>query len=275
MDVIAATLDATHAGSYAELRAFAGAWGLTQPRILAMFIAVPLFARQLMPGLLRFGLAGGIGLIAAPPLVAQLDQVPQGLALALWVSKEAGLGFVLGLVLAIPFWAFEAAGFFIDNQRGASIAATLNPLTGNDSSPMGQLFNQAFIVFVLVSGAFGLLLSVLYESFLLWPVLDWRPAFAADGAALWLGQLDALVRTAIVWSAPVIVAMFLAELGLALVSRFAPQLQVFFVALPVKSALALLVLVVYMGTLLQYAGEWTREQWGGGNGFLQRVLTLR
>ena len=144
--------------SYADLRALAAAWGLTQPRILAMFIAVPLFARQLMPGLLRFGLAGGIGLLAAPPLLSQLDQVPQGLALGLWVTKEACLGFVLGFVLAIPFWAFEAAGFFIDNQRGASIAATLNPLTGNDSSPLGQLFNQAFIVFVLVSGAFGLLL---------------------------------------------------------------------------------------------------------------------
>lgn len=259
-------------GSYAELRALAAAWGLTQPRILALFIAVPLFARQLMPGLLRFGLAAGIGLLAAPPLLSQLDQVPQGLALGLWIVKEAGIGFVLGFLLAIPFWAFEAAGFFIDNQRGASIAASLNPLTGNDSSPMGQLFNQAFIVFVLVSGAFGLMLQVVYESFALWPVLQWRPVFPAEGPALWLGQLDALVRVAVVWSAPVVVAMFLAELGLALVSRFAPQLQVFFLAMPVKSGLALLVLAVYMGTLFQYAGDWTREQWSGSAGFLQRVL---
>ncbi len=267
------------AATYTELRSFALAWGLTQPRILALFIAVPLFARQLMPGLLRFGLAGGLGLLAAPPLLAQLDQVPQGLALALWVVKETGLGFVLGFVLAIPFWAFEAAGFFIDNQRGASIAASLNPLTGNDSSPLGQLFNQAFIVFVLVSGAFSLLLGLLYESFVLWPVLQWQPTglgvAPAEGAARWLGQLDALVGTAIVWSAPVIVAMFLAELGLALVSRFAPQLQVFFLAMPIKSALALLVLAVYMGTLFGYAGDWTRERWLGGAVWLQQALNPR
>lgn len=260
------------AAAYAELRAFATAWGLTQPRILALFVALPLFARALMPGLLRFGLAGGLGLLAAPPLLAQLDQVPQGLALALWVTKEAALGFALGLVLALPFWAFEAAGFFIDNQRGASISATLNPLTGNDSSPLGQLFNQAFIVFVLTGGAFALLLSTLYESYALWPVLRWQPTFAEGGAALWLGQLDALVRTALLWSAPVIVAMFLAELGLALVSRFAPQLQVFFLAMPVKSGLALLVLALYMGTLLGYAGEWTRELFGGANRFLGGTL---
>ena len=264
------------AAAYTELRGWATAWGLTQPRILALFIAVPLFARQLLPGLLRFGLAGGIGLLVAPPLVAQLHLVPQGPALLLWVLKESALGFALGFLLALPFWAFEAAGFFIDNQRGASIAATLNPLTGNDSSPLGQLFNQAFIVFVFASGAFGLLLTVVYDSFVLWPALQWQPApLAADGAALWLGQLDALVRTAIVWSAPVIVAMFLAELGLALVSRFAPQLQVFFLAMPVKSALAMLVLAVYMGTLLGYAGEWTRESWSGAARWLQHALTLR
>lgn len=260
------------AAAYAELRGFAAAWGLTQPRILALFVAVPLFARQLLPGLLRFGLAAGLGLLAAPPLAAALDQVPQGLALALWVTKEAALGFALGFVLALPFWAFEAAGFFIDNQRGASIAATLNPLTGNDSSPLGQLFNQAFIVFVLGSGAFGLLLAALYESYALWPPLSWRPQLAPGSAALWLGQLDALVRSALLWSAPVIVAMFLAELGLALVSRFAPQLQVFFLAMPIKSALAMLVLALYAATLLGYADEWTRETLAGATRRLGQAI---
>jgi type III secretion protein T len=48
------------------------------------------------------------------------------------------------------------------------------------------------------------------------------------------------------------VAMFLAELSLALVSRFAPQLQVFFLAMPIKSALALLVLILYTGTLFDF-----------------------
>jgi type III secretion protein T len=73
-------------------------------------------------------------------------------------------------------------------------------------------------------------------------------------------------------SAPAIIAMFLAELGLALVSRFAPQLQVFFLAMPIKSALALFVLVMYMGTLLDYSGEWMREHWRSVIPFLQRTI---
>jgi len=62
----------------------------------------------------------------------------------------------------------------------------------------------------------------------------------------------------LLFAAPAIVAMFLAELGLALVSRFTPQLQVFFLAMPIKSALALLVLVLYMSTLFEYAGDTVR-----------------
>ena len=122
------------------------------------------------------------------------------------------------------------------------------------------------------AGAFGLLLQALYRSYELWPVLHWRPVFAANGAVLWLGQLDVLVRTAILWSSPVIVAMFLAELGLALVSRFTPQLQVFFLAMPIKSALAMLVLAGYMGLLLGYAGDWTQAVFGGATQFLGSTL---
>jgi len=74
------------------------------------------------------------------------------------------------------------------------------------------------------------------------------------------------------FAAPVLVAMFLAEVGLALVSRFAPQLQVFFMAMPIKSALAMLVLMLYASALFDHAAgqvqtlggilPWLREQWG-------------
>jgi len=62
----------------------------------------------------------------------------------------------------------------------------------------------------------------------------------------------------VVLSAPLIVAMFLAEFALALVSRFAPQLQVFFLAMPIKSALAVLLLIFYgpilFGDIMTYDG---------------------
>ena len=247
--------------TYAQTKSFLIALVWTQPRILAMFIAIPIFNRQIMPGMLRFALAAGFGALVAPSLMPAIEITGFGpVEVILLLAKEAFVGFVLGYLIAIPFWAFEAVGFFIDNQRGASISATLNPLTGNDASPLGILFNQAFIVFFLVVGGFLLMLDVLYDSYRLWNVLSWFPTLHQESVPLFLDQLARLVHIAVLLSAPAIVAMFLAEIGLALISRFVPQLDVFFLAMPIKSALAILVLLVYLPTLFDYGFEYIRAQ---------------
>ena len=242
--------------SLGDITSFLLALAWTVPRILGLFVAIPVFPRSVLPGILRLGVAAGFGLIVAPSLIpfvkgAGLD----GPQIALLVVKEAFVGFVLGCLIAVPFWAFEAIGFLVDNQRGASIASTLNPLTGNDSSPLGILFNQAFIVFFFISGGFVLMLDVLYESFRLWAVFSWFPHFRAESMPVLIHQILRLVELSLLLSAPMIVAMFLAEMGLALVSRFVPQLQVFFLAMPIKSALAFLVLVLYFSTILDYSRD--------------------
>lgn len=249
--------------TYTQARAFLIALACTQPRILAMFIAIPIFNRQIMPGLLRYAIAAGIGVMVAPTLVPEVTVANFGAAqiLAL-VVKEAFIGFTLGYLIAIPFWAFEGIGFFVDNQRGASISSTLNPLTGNDTSPLGILFNQAFIVFFLVAGGFGMMLDALYDSFKLWDVFTWAPTLHAGTIPLMLEQFARIVRIAVLLSAPAIVAMFLSEVGLALISRFVPQLDVFFLAMPIKSALAVVVLLLYLPTLFHYGTEYLSEQRG-------------
>ena len=61
-----------------------------------------------------------------------------------------------------------------------------------------------------------------------------------------LGAVDGMLRVTVVISAPVIIVMFLATLGLGLVNRTAPQLNVFFLSMPVKSALGIAMLAVYL-----------------------------
>jgi type III secretion protein T len=245
---------------YEQASSYLVALAYTQPRILGMFVAVPIFNRQLVPGMLRFAVAAAFGAFAAPQLVPILATTDFGtLQIVMLLLKEVFIGFTLGLLIAIPFWAFEAIGFFIDNQRGASVAATLNPLTGNDSSPLGILFNQAFIVFFFLSGGFVLMLELLYDSFALWNVLTWMPQLRPETMELMLDQLNKIVRLALLLGSPAIVAMFLSEVGLALVSRFVPQLQVFFLAMPIKSAIAMLVLMLYMATLFEYGYTYVEE----------------
>jgi len=237
--------------SLAEIKSFLWAWAFTQPRLLAMITLLPVFNQQLIPSLLRYAIAGAFGLFAAPLVLSTFPtQEISAVTLLAVVVKEAFVGFVMGYFFAIPFWLFQAIGFFIDNQRGASIGATLDPLTGNDSSPLGEMFLQAFIVFLLTAGGLQLILGSLYDSYRLWPIFTWMPVLSEASVPLMLDQLDRLVRMAVVLASPVLIVMFMAEIGLALISRFVPQLQVFFIAMPVKCALAFMVLSMYIGTLL-------------------------
>lgn len=223
---------------------------LAMPRFLAAFALLPLFTAQQLPGMLRFAVAGALSLFVVPTVLAgsPIGGVAAGM-LMLLILKEVFLGVILGFIFAVPFWAFEAVGFLIDNQRGAGMGAMLNPESGQDSSPLGMLFAQAFIVLFLVSGGLFVFLDVIYDSFLLWDVWQWRPLLSVDAATLALAQMDRLVRLAFLLSAPVILAMFLAEWSLALVSRYVPQLQVFFLAMPIKSALAIWILILFAGAL--------------------------
>jgi type III secretion protein T len=228
---------------YSGMQNYLISLGVVQARLMPLFLLMPFMNRQMVPRTLQFGIAAGLGLLVAPTI--SVDQMPSGLALIALLLKESILGLMLGYVAAIPFW--------IDNQRGASMAATLNPLTGHDTSPLGILFGFAFITYYMAVGGVQVMLTMIFDSYRLWPPLSFWPDFArADWADLLMGQLNFLLRAAMLLAAPVMVAMFMAELSLALVSRFAPQLQVFFLAMPIKSALALLVLILYTGTLFDF-----------------------
>ena len=186
----------------------------------------------------RFG-----GAFAICPALTE-SMIP-GVARRWWMfglvaAKEALLGALIGFFAAIPFWVAENVGNFIDNQRGATMGEVYSPLNGSQVSTTGIFFTQIVSTLFFVGGAVFIFLGALYKSYLLWPVFgDWG-ALAPGAGGVALGALDGMLRTTVVISAPVIILMFLATLGLGLVNRTAPQLNVFFLSMPVKSALATL-----------------------------------
>ncbi|SMP44865.1 type III secretion protein T [Noviherbaspirillum suwonense] len=219
-----------------------------------------MFNRQALPGMLRIGVAGGLALFLVPGLIDPAMAVERGTGEIIAICfKEALIGFLLGFIIAMPIWAFEVMGAFVDNQRGASIAQTLNPLTGHESSPLGDLFSQTIVVLLFITGGFTLILAAIQDSYRLWPVLSFFPDLDASTPAFLLSQLDRMMRLAIVMSAPIMFAMLLAEIGLAIVSRFVPQLQVFFLAMPIKSGIAIFMFSIYVAVLFDYSIDAVRN----------------
>jgi type III secretion protein T len=147
----------------------------------------------------------------------------------------------------------QAAGTLIDNQRGAAIASSIDPLQGHEAAPLGLLFSQAFITYFFSIGGFLIITMLLYRSYVIWPITEMIPIGTPEFPRLILGVLDLGMKLAFILAAPIIAIMFIAEFALAMVSRFAPQVQVFILAMPIKSALAMIVLLFYMPLMFSFA----------------------
>jgi type III secretion protein T len=227
---------------------------LVQARLMPLFLLLPFFNRNMVPRTAALGIAAAVGLIVVPTISpTAVDSIDADFIFLM--IKEAFLGLVLGFLCALPFWIIEGIGFIVDNQRGASMAAVINPMTGNDSSPTGMMLGMAFVTYFFTIGGMTLLIQVIYDSYRLWPADSYWPALNLDTGGILFSQINRLMTITLILASPVLVLMFLIEIGLALISRFAPQLQVFFLAMPIKSAVGLFMLILFVASLFDFGAN--------------------
>ncbi len=236
---------------------------LSIPRIFAFLSVSQLFNSSIIPGMARNAVIVALLFVVVPANMQLADEFDRSIPrFAILFAKEYAVGFLLGFLVSWIFWALEAAGSLIDNQRGTAIASSVDPLQGEEASTLGNLFSLAFVTYIFVTGSVLSLLGILYQSFALWPVSKMLPIVSEAFPALVLGIFDNAMRTMFILAAPVVAVMFLAEFSLAMISRFAPQVQVFILAMPIKSALAIMMLLFYASIMFKFADR--RLQFGDG-----------
>jgi flagellar biosynthetic protein FliR len=224
-------------------------------RIAGIFIQAPLFNSR------SFFMAGKIALIIwtsailwfVTPVAAALPTTLAGFVLTL--AAEVAVGFLIGFVANILFIAIQSAGEIIDMQMGLSVAQALDPVFGAVISVIGRLiFFVALIVFIAFDGH-HLLLAAFHNSFTLLPAGQ----IANFGNAALVEQLGALGTglwlTAIKIAAPVILLIFLADFSFGIVSRVAPQVNVFMLGFQVKPILGLFGISLLAPFIVKYIGR--------------------
>lgn len=236
------------------VRAWLYAVALAPARIAPLFVILPVFAKVRLSGFLRSALALSMSLIVIPPIAAAIAlDPPGGITLVVLMLKEALLGLIIALVFGVVFWGFEAAGNFLDFQRGGSIATDqTNP---DQALVTGSFFGIVFGTYFVLAGGLITVLGSIYDSYMVWPVLDFLPDFNDGAIDYFLGLLDRIMALGLVVAGPIIIIMFAAEISLALLTRISPQLNVFILALGVKSAIMFLFLPLYMAFLLERFGQ--------------------
>lgn len=231
------------------------------PRLFMLVQVAPFMGGNILTGQLRTTVVFACYLVLHPAIVASLPET-QGLSpstFALYgaiLVKETLIGMLLGYLSGMLFWTIQCAGFFIDNQRGASMAEGADPLSGEQTSPLGSFFFQSAVYLFFSTGAFLALLGVVYASYEIWPVTQLIPLSVFKDIHLPLffaGRVSWLLLMMLLLSGPIVVACLLTDVSLGLINRFASQLNVYVLAMPIKSGVAAFLMLFYFMMLLSNA----------------------
>jgi len=238
------------------------------PAIGATFLLI--FARtgtmmMLMPGIGEQNVSPRMRLTIAVILAAVLlplhradyhfDAGALGPAIVMLVD-EIVIGAVLGLTARLTISALDVAGSVIAQQLGLGFVTSIDPTQGEQGAILGNFLTLLGVTLFFATDMHYLVIAALNDSYTLFAPGE-VPA-SGDVAALVTKTVSGAFRIGIQLSAPFLIFGLLFNLGLGVLSRLMPQMQVFFVALPASISIGLLFLILMLGSMmglfLDYAG---------------------
>jgi flagellar biosynthetic protein FliR len=236
------------------------------PALAAAFILV--FARvgtmlMLLPGLGELNVPVRIRLTVALLLAAVLLPLHQGAyrldlnsfgPLIAMLGEEMFVGAVLGLSVRLITSSLQVAGAVIAQQMGLGFVTAIDPTLGQQSVIVGNFLAMLGVTLIFATDLHHLAIAALNDSYLLFA--PGEIPLPGDVAALTTSTAARAFRIGIQLSAPFLVFGLLFNLGLGVLSRLMPQMQVFFVGLPLSILLGLVVLLLVLGAMMTlFLGE--------------------
>ena len=214
------------------------AYVLAGIRILAWLAIVPPFSSKAVPAVAKVLLAVGLAFALTPSL--HLTSVPRdAVELAGFALQEVLLGATMGFTTYLVFAAVQAAGDLIDVFGGFSLAMAFDPLSLNTNSVFGKLFQMLAMMLLFATNAHLIVIGGLLETFHKMPVGSvWQ---AADVTQVVTVAFGVFFTSAVQIALPLVGVLFLADLGLALLTKVAPQLNAIGIMFPAKIGLTLMV----------------------------------
>ncbi len=220
---------------------------LIMARTMAWLYAAPVFSDRGFSTFARTTTALGLSLFLTSLISPASLTSPTSAAstatlggFALLAAGQIAAGLVMGWVASTLLAAFEAAGSIIDLNSGFALSALFDPQSGNQVAVFSRFTRLLFVTLLFATGAFRQLISGFILSFDVVP-LDKMPQFSFD-ISLVVDLLSTMLLASLQIAAPVLGALFLTEVTLAIAQRFAPTTNVFIVGLPAKTLITLLVL---------------------------------
>ena len=212
---------------------------LASVRILAWLAIVPPFSSRAVPGMAKVVLSLGLALAVGPSIAP--TEIPTGnYALAASLVTQVAVGSAMGMVTFMLFSAIAAAGSLIDVFGGFSLAQGFDPLGMNSNTVFGTFHQLLATAILFVTNGHLLVIGGLLSTFRFLPVGE--SPDTSGGTEILVTAFTMFFVTAVQIALPMIAVLFLADVGLALLTKVAPQLNAINVMFPAKIGLTLMLL---------------------------------
>jgi flagellar biosynthesis protein FliR len=222
-------------------------------RLIPIVGFTPLFGGEAVSRRMRTGLA----IMLIIPIVANADtSVVSGfdrLVIGFLILKELLIGAVMAMLITAVFETLAATGSLLDLARGQSMASVLDPQSRQNSSPLSVFLSQAGLVLFLTVGGYHVVGDALVESLVTLPPerLLTDPDHVSVLFGLVASTLPRLFLVAVKLALPTFAVAMIVDVAFGLLGRAAPNIQSYFLAMPLRALLGFLATLLTLQVILE------------------------
>ncbi|NND49340.1 MAG: flagellar type III secretion system protein FliR [Rhizobiales bacterium] len=216
-------------------------------RIAAMLMVMPALGESSIPSRIRISLALALALILYPAVASGISP-PTGLAgLVGGVGFEIAIGIFIGGIARLLLSAAQVAGAVIAYQMGLAFAQSVDPAQGVQSALLSSFLSVVAVTLIFALDLHHLLIAALVDSYTIFKPGGDLPT--SEFATLAVDVVARSFTVATQLAAPFLVFGIVFYVGLGILSRLMPQVQIFFVAMPANIFLGLIIMMLTMSSI--------------------------
>lgn len=226
--------------------------GLVFCRVGAALMVLPAFGEPYVLSRARLGIALAIAVLVGLPMSSRLTlATPGSVDIAFLVCSEVVCGLLIGAIIRLVMLAIHFAGSLIAMQSGLAAAAFFDPQEATQGTLTGNFLATLVLVIIVVADAHLLILHALTASFAVIEISRHLDIAALVEVLVGLG--GRAIETGLRMAAPIVLLSLLFYLLLGVLNRLMPSFQVLFVAMPLQIALALGIVMLSLGAVIELA----------------------
>lgn len=220
-------------------------------RVAAMLMLMPALGEVTIPSQVRLLLALVLSFVMMPLVAEQYGAIPDTVpALAFMVISEIAVGLFIGAAARLIMSALHVAGNIMAMQMSLAFAQNIDPTQGQQGVLIGNFLSLLAVTLIFATDLDHLLIAAMRDSYEIFKPGQMIPV--GDFSQMAVKMVSGAFQLGVQLAAPFLVFGLVFYLGIGILSRLMPQMQIFFIAMPANIAAGFLLLMFLLGALITW-----------------------